>query len=138
MATLPDRLRGIKVSDLSLTFRDAINIARKLRIPYVWIDSMCIIQDSNEDWEKEAADMTSVYSEAFLTISATSSTNSSEGCKTDQESIPMGPVVLEFLVVGGHNSYPFKKSASSFQTIISSTFDLSPYFKEVGHYKNES
>lgn len=100
VATLPDRLRRINVSDLPLTFRDAIHIARQLGVPYVWIDSICIVQDSNEDWEREAADMTSVYSEAYLTIAATSSTDSSEGCRTDPDSIPRGPVILECLNLG--------------------------------------
>jgi hypothetical protein len=94
VATLPERLQGVHLSDLPLTFRDAVNIARQLGVPYVWIDSMCIIQDSKEDWE--TADMTSVYSEAFLTIAATGSTNSSEGCRIDPNSIPMGPVILEY------------------------------------------
>ena len=109
METLRERLRGINLSDLPLTFRDAINIARRLDVPYVWIDSMCIIQDSKEDWEIEAADMTSVYSEAFLTIAATSSTNSSEGCRTDQGSIPMGPVVLELPAARRDSSSPVQK-----------------------------
>ncbi|KAE9368337.1 HET-domain-containing protein [Stipitochalara longipes BDJ] len=109
IATLPERLLGINVSELPQTFRDAINIARQLSVPYIWIDSMCIIQDSNEDWEKEAADMTSVYSEAFLTIAATSSTNSNEGCRTDPGSILIGPVVLEFPIADRENSSPIQK-----------------------------
>jgi len=94
-ANLQDRPRGINVLDLPLTFRDAISIARKSGVPYVWIDSVCIIQDSKEDWETEAAQMSSVYSEAFLTIAATGSSNRSEGCRTDSNSIPIGPVILE-------------------------------------------
>jgi hypothetical protein len=55
--------------------RDAITIASKLRLRYIWIDAYCILQDRKEDWEKEAAEMGSVYERAFLTISATDSYN---------------------------------------------------------------
>lgn len=55
--------------------RDAITIASKLKLRYIWIDAYCILQDSKEDWEKEAAKMGSIYENAFLTISATDSEN---------------------------------------------------------------
>lgn len=53
--------------------RDAITIAAKLNLRFIWIDAYCILQDSKEDWEKEAARMGSIYEHAFLTISATDS-----------------------------------------------------------------
>lgn len=36
--------------DLLQTLQDCIFIARKLGISYVWIDSICIVQDSPNDW----------------------------------------------------------------------------------------
>lgn len=53
--------------------KDAIEITSKLKLRYIWIDAYCILQDSKEDWEKEAARMGSIYEHAFLTISATDS-----------------------------------------------------------------
>jgi hypothetical protein len=44
-ATLPERLRGIGWDTLPKTFQDAINITRMLGIRYLWIDSLCIIQN---------------------------------------------------------------------------------------------
>jgi Heterokaryon incompatibility protein (HET) len=44
-ATLPERLRGIDWDTLPKTFRDAISITRMLGVKYIWIDSLCIIQD---------------------------------------------------------------------------------------------
>lgn len=38
---------------------------------YIWVDSLCIIQDDRVDWEREAAKMGSVYENALLTIAAT-------------------------------------------------------------------
>ena len=46
-------------------FRDAIITTWKLGIQYLWIDSICIIQDSKEDWEAESAKMGSVYRNAY-------------------------------------------------------------------------
>ena len=45
------RLGGFSISDLPKTFQDAIKVTRELRVPYLWIDSLCIIQyeDNKED-----------------------------------------------------------------------------------------
>ncbi|KAK0629359.1 heterokaryon incompatibility protein-domain-containing protein, partial [Bombardia bombarda] len=79
-ASLPDLLAGIAISYLPATFQDAIRIARRLNIKYLWIDCLCIIQDSPADWAVEAAAMASVYRNAYLTISASASTDSYTGC----------------------------------------------------------
>ncbi|KAI1409265.1 HET-domain-containing protein [Hypoxylon sp. FL1857] len=55
--TLDAHLEGIQMLNLTKTFVDAIKIARRLHIPFVWIDSLCILQNSREDWETEAAQM---------------------------------------------------------------------------------
>ena len=49
-------------------FQDAIITTWKLGIQYLWIDSLCIIQNSKEDWEAESAKMGSVYRNAYCTI----------------------------------------------------------------------
>lgn len=56
--------------DLPATFRDAIFIARQLDIRYLWIDSLCIQQDSTKDWIKESPTMRHVYGFATLNIVA--------------------------------------------------------------------
>ncbi|ATZ55304.1 hypothetical protein BCIN_11g05720 [Botrytis cinerea B05.10] len=53
------------------TFQDAILVARCLNIRYIWIDSLCIIQDSSEDWTKEAQTMGDVYANSLLTLCGT-------------------------------------------------------------------
>ena len=72
-STFTNLCRGINLDVLPNTFRDAIEIARRLGIRYIWIDSLCIFQDSNRDWEKESSKMGSIYSNAFVTICASSS-----------------------------------------------------------------
>ena len=78
-ATLPNRRDSIAFDDLPLTFKDAVTTTRKLGIPYLWIDSLCIIQDSAADWAKEAGKMAQVYAGAVCTLSALSSSNSRGG-----------------------------------------------------------
>lgn len=74
--------KGITESNLTANFRDAIDICRALQIKYLWIDSLCIIQDqtSKEDWNDQAAKMADIYENAHLTIAATRSADSSGGC----------------------------------------------------------
>ncbi|KAI0438948.1 HET domain-containing protein [Xylaria telfairii] len=49
-------------------YQDVIGITRKLEIDYIWIDSLCIIQDDLSDWEKEAILMRTVYGNSYLNI----------------------------------------------------------------------
>jgi hypothetical protein len=79
-ATLGSFMAGIKLNMLPKTFLDAVHIARTLEIRYLWIDSLCIIQDDVEDWEKEAAEMGYLYLNAYLTIAASFSEDDSSGC----------------------------------------------------------
>jgi Heterokaryon incompatibility protein (HET) len=70
---------GIAVLKLPATFRDAIEVCRWLEIRYLWIDSLCIIQDSKADWRRQAFQMRNIYKHAYLTIAATHAPNSSVG-----------------------------------------------------------
>ncbi|KAF2683991.1 hypothetical protein K458DRAFT_303823, partial [Lentithecium fluviatile CBS 122367] len=65
-------LRGIPLPAFPRIFLDVVSICRALKIRYLWIDALCIVQDSTEDWEVESAKMAEVYSNSYLTISATS------------------------------------------------------------------
>ncbi|KAK4247642.1 heterokaryon incompatibility protein-domain-containing protein [Corynascus novoguineensis] len=70
---------GIQVDGLPATFRDACDIARRLGIRYLWIDSLCIVQDNPSDWEAEASRMASVYRNSWLTVYAAASSSPSSG-----------------------------------------------------------
>ncbi|CZR56115.1 uncharacterized protein PAC_06003 [Phialocephala subalpina] len=70
IATLPSQISRIDHSEMPLTIRDAFEITRALNIRYIWIDALCIIQDSKPDWEVESSKMGSIYSQALVTIAA--------------------------------------------------------------------
>jgi uncharacterized hydantoinase/oxoprolinase family protein len=60
----------IPASKLSRSFRDAISITKRLGLKYIWIDSLCIVQDSATDWEIESALMSDIYSNSYCNIAA--------------------------------------------------------------------
>ncbi|KAI0465784.1 HET-domain-containing protein [Xylaria cf. heliscus] len=70
---------GIRTEDLPRTFQDAVWLAYQLGIQFLWIDSLCIVQDDPDDWAQESATMHNVYNNSFVTIAASRATESSEG-----------------------------------------------------------
>ncbi|RDL41417.1 uncharacterized protein BP5553_01396 [Venustampulla echinocandica] len=67
-ATIAERLQGIGVDTMPQTFRDAVTLARVLNIQYIWIDSLCIVQDDSLDWQVESSKMSEIFSNAYLTV----------------------------------------------------------------------
>lgn len=76
---------GIHESQLPLTFREAISITRTLGVRYLWIDALCIIQDSVQDWMIEGSQMGNVYSNSYLNLAASASVNGNGGLYRDQD-----------------------------------------------------
>lgn len=70
LATVQRWTDAIPISILSSTFRDAMEATKRLGMRYLWIDSLCIIQDSEEDWRREAAAMGDVYRNSYCSLSA--------------------------------------------------------------------
>ncbi|KAF2818391.1 HET-domain-containing protein [Ophiobolus disseminans] len=70
---------GICEDELPRTFLDAIAVARYLDIRYVWIDSLCIVQDDSIDWKHEASLLAQTYSGAIITMAATASDGATSG-----------------------------------------------------------
>jgi hypothetical protein len=83
LATLEIRLKSIPMSLMPANFYDATIITRKLGYRYLWIDSLCIIQDSTEDWETESQNMGNIYMNASLTIAAGAAKDSDGGMLRD-------------------------------------------------------
>jgi hypothetical protein len=77
---------GIDLDKLPKTFHHAIDFACRLGVRYIWIDSLCILQDSTKDWLYQSAQMDQVYNNSLCNISATAARNSSEGLYVDRDS----------------------------------------------------
>lgn len=78
-------LSGFGTAELPKTFSDAICLTYRLGAEYLWIDSLCIIQNSPGDWETEAFSMKKVYSNAICTIAATGAQNPRQGLHTSED-----------------------------------------------------
>lgn len=73
------REAGIMFSELNRTFQDAVLVTRALGLRYLWIDSLCIIQDSDADWQRESSLMGSIYSGGVINIVADAAEDGDQG-----------------------------------------------------------
>ena len=98
LRTLKDTLlkhkREIPMSAMGKTFADSVIVTRKLHVRYLWIDSLCIIQDDPNDWEKEAICMCDVYQNALLTIAAAHATDGTVGLFVSRDPLATRPCEL--------------------------------------------
>ncbi|KAH7304053.1 heterokaryon incompatibility protein-domain-containing protein, partial [Stachybotrys elegans] len=91
-----DLKSGISRSSICKTFVDAIKVAQELGLSYLWIDSLCIIQDSTKDWNRESVQMHNIYGKSTYNIAATSAKNGSVGCFRRREPSLLRPSKLHF------------------------------------------
>lgn len=93
---LSEMMMEISLSDLPKTFQDAVKITRELGFRFLWIDSLCIIQDSRVDWEEESISMGNIYKNAIFNIAATSAENANAGCCFPRQHIVSRHCVISF------------------------------------------
>lgn len=92
---LPRRAKGFRSDVLPATLRDAIAVTRRLGFQYLWIDSLCILQDSAKDKKVETRKMKSIFQSSSLTLVAASTGSVSTGFLTERlpaPSIKLGKV----------------------------------------------
>jgi hypothetical protein len=79
---------------LPRTIKDAITITRNLGIQFLWVDGLCIVQDSldGEDWQRESAKMGSIYGNAYVTIGAETSENCTDGFLNERNHARAAPL----------------------------------------------
>lgn len=142
-ATLEQHKREIPPGQLSRTFTDAITITRSLGFDYIWIDSLCIVQDDPLDWERESANMASIYAGGHLTLAATRSSSGHGGLFTETPDFEVFGInahdeeyllyfrrkIVHELAVGAKN-FPLFDRGWVYQERI-----LSPRIVHFGHYE---
>ncbi|KAL0261463.1 hypothetical protein SLS55_002893 [Diplodia seriata] len=72
------------IANLPRTFLEAVQVARHLQVRYLWIDSLCIIQDSPHDWQTEVSRMGQIYGASHCNIAAAGSRNTAAGLYLEQ------------------------------------------------------
>lgn len=80
--TLYQNMESIPWATVPRTFQDAVKFTLSIGIQYLWIDSICIIQKDQKDWQQEAGKMYAVYKNSFLTLAALSGPDSTFGLRT--------------------------------------------------------
>ncbi|KAF9696992.1 hypothetical protein EKO04_004762 [Ascochyta lentis] len=108
---------GIPLAELPPTFKDAISFTYRLGIKYLWIDSLCILQDSLDDWLHEGSKMSRIYQNAHVTLAAVLSADSSGGlfvssdpCHLSQDLLTINDDGMSF---GMHHREPLSHRAYS-------------------------
>jgi hypothetical protein len=93
-ANMNDLMDGVSLNSLSRTAQDAVMMANYLGMKWLWVDSLCIMQNSKEDWEREAGRMVDVYQNSSLTIAARGTDCSSNGIFTQRDPLAVSPCPL--------------------------------------------
>jgi hypothetical protein len=86
----------LPVSKLQPTLKDAISTTRELGLQFLWIDSLCIIQDSKDDKIRELSRMHEVYANAYVTIVAANAKDCNEGFLQPRIQLPDDPATVNF------------------------------------------
>jgi hypothetical protein len=94
---------GMPMGVLPKTFQEAMTIASQLGYRYIWIDSLCIIQNSTPDWSRESRLMAGVYGNAVLNIAATGD-SSDAGCYATRDR-PLGRLPCRILSTRNHTLF---------------------------------
>lgn len=77
--TMDSMIDGVPLSNFPPTLQDAVSITRRLGIRYLWVDALCIKQDSRVDWLQESSKMRNVYKGATLTLIAANASTVNTG-----------------------------------------------------------
>ncbi|KAH7082470.1 hypothetical protein FB567DRAFT_500481 [Paraphoma chrysanthemicola] len=95
---IDDRLHQLQLSELTSTMQDAISVTRRLGFRYIWIDALCIVQDSEEDWLREATQMSQVFSRAIVTLAVADAVDHSQGIFRARRGHYVRPILMPYLL----------------------------------------
>ncbi|KAF9557797.1 HET-domain-containing protein [Agrocybe pediades] len=92
-ANLSAYVHGGLPKELPKTIADAVVATNKLGLRWLWVDALCIIQDSEEDKLRELADMAHIYQDSYVTLSVLSSFRYNHGFLPDEDEQPVLPFI---------------------------------------------
>ncbi|KAM0542657.1 hypothetical protein ACHAPJ_012689 [Fusarium lateritium] len=81
---LDSRRASFSINDLPKTLSESVQVVRDLGFKWIWIDSLCIVQDDKDDWAREAVKMASIYQNAIVTIAADYSQDAKAGLHNEK------------------------------------------------------
>jgi hypothetical protein len=110
--------KQLPISELQQTIKDAILTTRKLGLRFLWIDSLCIIQDSDEDKIQELSTMHEIYANAYVTIVAASAKRCDDGFLQLRHQLPDDRRALNFEAF----SIPYRLRGGGFDEVLIQPF----------------
>ena len=93
-SNLTQYLDSIPSLSMPITIQQAIKVAQEINISYLWVDSLCIMQDDPEDWRTESALMSKVYGFSACTIAAAGSTGADDGLVRKRNQLRIRPLKI--------------------------------------------
>lgn len=120
----------IPTDTLPPIYMDAVAVARALGVRYIWMDSLCIIQDSPEDWNEQSSLMDQIYTRGILNLSAIFAERAS-GLQTPRDPLVVSPCIISRrLPENPENGEELYEHWVCFEGYAVSSFvDLAPLFK---------
>ncbi|KDR84391.1 hypothetical protein GALMADRAFT_711074 [Galerina marginata CBS 339.88] len=105
--SLNQHLSCLPFATLPQTFKDAVTVTRQLGLQYLWIDALCILQDSTQDWEQQCALIPRIYRDSTVTISAVAAPISGAGFLGPRRPLLTGQLHIEndYINQNGELSY---------------------------------
>jgi hypothetical protein len=76
---MPNSLKHLDLPKIPKTILDAMALCRDIKCPFLWVDSLCIEQDSGDDKHRQISAMAEVYSQSFLAIIACAGADANAG-----------------------------------------------------------
>ncbi len=79
LSNISTYVASIDLTLIPRTIREAMDVARRMGLRYLWVDSFCIIQDSRKDKTREIMQLRRIFRDAYITIIAASASSASSG-----------------------------------------------------------
>ncbi|KAL5316747.1 hypothetical protein ACEPPN_015798 [Leptodophora sp. 'Broadleaf-Isolate-01'] len=122
MASNIDELRSnINLDELPASYREANSICNKFGFQYIWIDSLCIIQDSIDDWRQEAMAMRDVYRNSTLNIAAAAASENSDSSFTARDASTISPLPIDAQWEGQNPGKYYLTNANTYRDEVASS-----------------
>jgi len=102
--TFNEFISGVAIQRFPKTIRDAVHFTRNIGLKWLWVDSLCILQDCPDDWNRESSKMCDVYQNSFLTLAALGGSNSNDGLFALRDPLVYLPCEL-FKTMAGETVY---------------------------------
>jgi hypothetical protein len=102
LSNLKQHYDAIDWDKIPKTFQDAITVVREIGLRYLWIDSLCIIQDDKKEWSAESRQMGSIYENAELTIAGSHTRDPWQGFLLPRAARPPAVILPRFFPPGKH------------------------------------